>query len=209
MVDEPLEYEGFTPDQREGVLDALAERIERGACARCCGRCWRRTGRRTSGPMVCCRWPIGCHSATTSRPALPASGSSAAHALDEMPLLREQYVAGKVGFDQLMHALSYAQPDDDAELAELLPKLSCAQVQAIAQARRRVRARDHDEARAYRPALSAARPRGSRFTHLGVPARRGRRLHRRGPLPPGRSRRTRRRNRSVGTHRWAHGRRFA
>ncbi len=97
--------------------------------------------------MARCRWSSWLSYRYNLSPRTAGQWVKAAHALDEMPLLRAQYVAGNVGFEQLMHALSYAQPDDDAELADLLPGLSCAQTQAIAQARRKVRARDHDEAR--------------------------------------------------------------
>ncbi len=58
-------------------------------------------------------------------PRTAASGCAPPTRSTRCRLLRAQYVAGKVRFEQLMSALSYAQPGDDAVLAELLPGLSC------------------------------------------------------------------------------------
>ncbi len=157
MVDEPLDYEGFTPDQRQGVIDALAERLNavHAELLRAVLVADRLKDFRADGVLSMPGWLAYRYNLS---PRTAGQWVKAAHALDEMPLLREQYVAGKVSLEQLMHALSYAQPGDDAELAQLLPGLSCAQTQAIAQARRKVRARDHHEAR--RVARFCLRPDG-------------------------------------------------
>ena len=146
MVDEPLDYEGFTPDQRQGVMNALAERINalHAEMLRAVLAADRANDFQADGSLSMSNWLSYRYNLS---PRTAGQWVKAAHALDAMPLLRQQFIAGHVGFEQLMHALSYAQPDDDAELARLLPGLSCAQTQAIAQARRKVRARDHHEAR--------------------------------------------------------------
>jgi len=71
----------------------------------------------------------------------------AATKLEELPLIRERFVAGQLSFEQIRHALGFATPADDAHLAELLPSLSCAEIELMAKQRRRARSRDHDEAR--------------------------------------------------------------
>ncbi len=49
--------------------------------------------------------------------------------------------------EQLSHALSFAEPEDDERLAALLPGLSCFEVEVMAKQRRRLRRRDDDESR--------------------------------------------------------------
>ena len=70
----------------------------------------------------------------------------AAHAFTAMPLLEEQYAAGNVSFEQVVEALRFAQPDDDAALASLLPSLSLDEVEQMAKQRRRVRRSERDGA---------------------------------------------------------------
>jgi hypothetical protein len=70
----------------------------------------------------------------------------AAHALAVMPKLAAVYAAGRVSFDQLVMVLSFAKPEQDAELAELLPEIGAIATAAIAKQRRRVSARERDEA---------------------------------------------------------------
>src|SRR3546814_5391022 len=52
----------------------------------------------------------------------------AANALEDLPLIRARFVAGELSFEQVRHALIFAKPADDAELAELLPSLSCTEI---------------------------------------------------------------------------------
>ncbi len=114
MVDEPLDYEGFTPDQRQGVIDALAERLNavHGELLRAVLAADRLKDFRADGVLSMAEWLSYRYNLA---PRTARQWVRAAHALDEMPLLRAQYVAGNVGFEQLMSALSYAQPDDDAD----------------------------------------------------------------------------------------------
>src|SRR3546814_666314 len=71
----------------------------------------------------------------------------AANALEDLPLIRARFVAGELSFEQVRHALIFAKPADDAELAELLPSLSCTEIELLAKQRRRTRKSDHDESR--------------------------------------------------------------
>ncbi len=109
MVDEPLDYEGFTPDQREGVIDALAERLNavHGELLRAVLVADRPKDFRADGVLSMADWLAFRYNLA---PRTARQWVKAAHALDEMPLMRAQYVAGKVSFEQLMSALSYAHP---------------------------------------------------------------------------------------------------
>src|SRR3546814_11121687 len=71
----------------------------------------------------------------------------AASAFEDLPLIRARFVAGELSFEQVRHALTFAKPADDAELAELLPSLSCTEIELLAKQRRRTRKSDHDESR--------------------------------------------------------------
>src|SRR3546814_12077973 len=67
--------------------------------------------------------------------------------LEDLPLIRARFVAGELSFEQVRHALIFAKPADDAELAELLPSLSCTEIELLAKQRRRTRKSDHDASR--------------------------------------------------------------
>src|SRR3546814_274416 len=69
----------------------------------------------------------------------------AASAFEDLPLIRARFVAGELSFEQVRHALTFAKPADDAELAELLPSLSCTEIGRLAKQRRRTRKSYHDE----------------------------------------------------------------
>ena len=45
-----------------------------------------------------------------------------ASALEDLPLIRALFVAGDLSFEQVQHALTFAQPADDEHLAVLLPR---------------------------------------------------------------------------------------
>jgi hypothetical protein len=146
MVDEPIDYDDGTPDQRAAVLDVLLERAAalHAEILRVVAAADRCDDFEADGEHSMTDW-------LAYRYALPHPSARqwvrAAHALETMPLVQAQYAAGAIGFDQLVAALSFATPADDERLAELLPELSYAQVEAMAKARRRIKTRDHDEAR--------------------------------------------------------------
>src|SRR3546814_19558014 len=71
----------------------------------------------------------------------------AANALEDLPLIRARSVAGELSFEQVRHALIFAKPADDAELAELLPPLSCTEIEHQHQHRRATRNNDQAESR--------------------------------------------------------------
>lgn len=146
MPERELDYEACTPDQRQAVLDELAARSAAShaemlqvVAAAQEAEDHRGDGALSMGDWLSYRYNL---SARTARQWVRA-----ATALAEMPGLAECYAAGRVSFEALSHALSFATPDDDGWLAELLPSLSCFDIEVMARQRRRVRHRDHEEAR--------------------------------------------------------------
>jgi hypothetical protein len=139
------DFAACTPDQRESVLDGLAHRRSavHAELLRAIAAADRAEDYKADGMWSMADW-------LTYRYALPAPVArqwvKAAHALEDLPLLRAQYAAGNVSFDQVTQALSWAKPDDDATLAELLPTLGFAEVEAMAKRRRRLRRGDADDA---------------------------------------------------------------
>ena len=146
MADQPLDYEQCTPDEREVMLDRLltqrnvlldeALRVILAADAL--------DDHRADGSLSMADWLAYRYrvSRTTARQWVRA-----ATALEDLPLIRARFVAGDLSFEQVQHALTFAQPADDEHLAELLPSLSCAEIELLAKQRRRARRADHDEAR--------------------------------------------------------------
>ncbi|MGH9275747.1 MAG: hypothetical protein ACRDZU_13955 [Acidimicrobiales bacterium] len=146
MVDQPLEYERCTSDERQVVLDALAARrnalldeMFRVIVVADELRDFDADGSLTMRDWLAYRYNL---SARTARQWVRA-----ATALQDLPLVRERFAAGDISLEQLTLALSFARPADDARLAELLPALSCFEVEVMAKRHRRVRQDEHDEAR--------------------------------------------------------------
>lgn len=73
-----------------------------------------------------------------------------AHAFAVMPLIEARYATGDVSFEQVVEALRFAEPKDDAALARLLPTLSFAEIEQMAKQRRRIRRRERELARGER-----------------------------------------------------------
>ncbi|HYI61250.1 MAG TPA: DUF222 domain-containing protein [Acidimicrobiales bacterium] len=73
-----------------------------------------------------------------------------AHALEELPALREVFSSGVVSFDQVRPATRFATPATEGELADRLPGLSAAQVEVLARQHRPVKEAEVCEARARR-----------------------------------------------------------
>ena len=146
MADQPLDYEQCTPDEREVMLDRLltqrnvlldeALRVILAADAL--------DDYRADGSLSMADWlAYRCRvSRTTARQWVRA-----ATALEDLPLIRARFVAGDLSFEQVQHALTFAQPADDEHLAALLPALSCAEIELLAKQRRRAQRAEHDEAR--------------------------------------------------------------
>lgn len=146
MADQPLDYEQCTPDEREVMLDRLltqrnvlldeAFRVILAADAL--------DDHRADGALSLADWLA--YRCRVSRPTA-RQWVRAATALEDLPRIRARFVAGDLSFEQVRHALTFAQPADDEHLAELLPSLSCAEIELLATQRRRARRADHDEAR--------------------------------------------------------------
>ncbi len=146
MADQPLDYEQRTPDEREVLLDrlltqrnVLLDEALRVILAADALEDYRADGSLSMADWLAYRCNVSRHTA--------AQWVRAATRLEELPRIRERFVAGELSFEQLRHALVFATPADDAHLAELLPSLSCAEIELMAKQRRRARSRDHDEAR--------------------------------------------------------------
>ena len=146
MADLPLRYEQCTPDEREVVLDhLLAQRnVLLDEAFRVILAADALEDYRADGSLAMADWLAYRHqvSRTTARQWVRA-----ATALEDLPQIRARFVAGELSFDQLRHALAFAEPADDARLARLLPSLSCAEIEVMAIQRRRARRVEHDEAR--------------------------------------------------------------
>ena len=146
MADAPLDYEQCTPDEREVVLGALLRQREvlldeafRVILAANTLEDHRADGMLSMADWLAYRYRI---SRTTARQWVRAAAD-----LEDLPQVRARFVAGDLSFDQVRIALTFAQPEDDASLARLLPSLSCAEIEVMAIQRRRARQADHDEAR--------------------------------------------------------------
>lgn len=146
MADQPLDYEQCTPDEREVVLahllarrNALLDEAFRVILAADQLEDFRADGALTMADWLTYRCNV---SRTTA-----GQWVKAAAALEDLPRLRERFVAGDLSFEQLRLALTFARPADDDYLAGLLPSLSCADIEVLAKQRRRARRHEHDEAR--------------------------------------------------------------
>lgn len=64
----------------------------------------------------------------------------ATSALEALPRIRERFVAGHLSFEQVNLAISFAGPEDDEHLADLLPALRPLCGRPWPRGRRRVRA---------------------------------------------------------------------
>jgi hypothetical protein len=146
MADQPLDYEQCTPDEREVVLDrlltqrnVLLDEAFRVILAAEALEDHRADGALSMVDWLAYRCNVSRHTA--------GQWVRAAARLEHLPLIRARFVAGELSFEQVRHALVFAQPADDAHLAELLPSLSCAEIELMAKQRRRADRAAHDEAR--------------------------------------------------------------
>ena len=146
MADQPLDYEQCTPDEREVVLhhlltqrNVLLDEALRVILAADALDDYRADGSLSMADWLAYRYRV-------SRTAAQR-WVRAATALEDLPLIRARFVAGELSFEQVRHALTFAQPADDEHLAALLPSLSCAEIEVLATQRRRARRAAHDEAR--------------------------------------------------------------
>jgi hypothetical protein len=146
MPHQRLDYEQCTPDEREVLLhhllthrNALLDEALRVILAAGHLEDHRADGALTMADWLSYRYNVSRRTA--------GQWLRAATALEHLPRLREQFVAGHLSFEQLRHALTFATPEDDEHLAERLPALSCAQIEVLAKQRRRIRSREHEEAR--------------------------------------------------------------
>lgn len=146
MADQPLDYEQCTPDEREVVLDhllternVLLDEAFRVILAAGALEDFRADGAHSMADWLAYRCNVSRQTA--------GQWVRAAAALEDLPLIRKRFVTGELSFEQLRHALTFARPADDALLADLLPSLSCAEVEVMAKQRRRAPRREHDEAR--------------------------------------------------------------
>jgi Domain of unknown function (DUF222) len=146
MADQPLEYGHCTPDEREVLLDRLiAQRnVLLDEAFRVILAADTLDDHRADGALSMADWLAYRYrvSRTTARRWVRAAAT-----LEELPAIRARFVAGELSFEQLHHALSFATPADDTQLASLLPSLSCAEIEVMATQRRRARRTEHDEAR--------------------------------------------------------------
>jgi hypothetical protein len=146
MADQPLDYVQCTPDERQVVLDALAARrnalldeMFRVIVAADELRDFEADGSLSMRDSLVYRYNVSRQRA--------GQWVRAAAALEELPLVRARFAAGEISMEQLTLALSFAKPEDDERLADLLPGLSCFDVEVMAKRHRRLRQSDHDDAR--------------------------------------------------------------
>lgn len=146
MAREPLDYERCTPDEREVLLDRLL--AHRNALLDEALRLILVAGEledhQADGAHSMVDWLV--QRGNVSR-RTAARWVRAAAALEELPRIRARFAAGDLSFEQVHHALAFATAEDDAELAELLPTLSCAEIELMATQRRRADQGEHDRAR--------------------------------------------------------------
>jgi hypothetical protein len=145
-IDEPIDYSSCTPDQRERVLDALAARANavHAEMLRVIAATAAHDDFKADGALSMADWLAERYQLS---PATARQWARSAEALEAMPSLQAAYASGQIGFDTLVQGLRFAQPADDARVAELLPSLSFAQVEAMAKRRRRVRPAESEDAR--------------------------------------------------------------
>jgi hypothetical protein len=146
MADQPLRYEQCTPDEREVLLDHLLTQrnVLLDEAFRVILAANELEDYRADGALAMVDWLT--YRCNVSR-STAGQWVRAAVALEDLPRIRERFVAGHLRFEQLRLALTFAKPADDEHLAELLPSLSCAEVAMLAKQRRRARQSEHDEAR--------------------------------------------------------------
>ncbi len=146
MADQRLDYSQCTPDAREVVLHHLltARNALLDEAFRVILAADHLDDFRADGALSMADWLAD--RANVSR-ATAGAWVRAASALEALPRIRERFVAGELSFEQVRHAVAFAKPEDDEHLAELLPSLSCAQIEQYARQRRRARQAEHDEAR--------------------------------------------------------------
>lgn len=146
MAVQPLDYEQCTPDEREVMLDRLL--THRNALLdeafRVILAADHLEDHRADGALTMADWLT--YRCNVSR-STAGQWVRAASALEDLPRIRERFVAGDLSFEQLRLALTFAKPADDEDLASLLPSLSCAEIEVLAKQRRRARSKEHDEAR--------------------------------------------------------------
>jgi hypothetical protein len=140
-----IDFDGCTPDEREQLLDALHARqaalhVEQLRAIRAADEAgdWQVDGMHSMADWLAYRYRM---SHSTARATV-----AAARALETLPKTMAVYETGRISFDQLTAALSFAKPEDDAHLAVLLPELGAVSTSAMAKQRRRVAARERDEA---------------------------------------------------------------
>jgi hypothetical protein len=73
--------------------------------------------------------------------------AAAADALPELPAVRETLSEGRLSWEQLAAAVPFLSPDEDVDLAEDLPRMSVAEIEAEAKARRLRTTEDARDAR--------------------------------------------------------------
>lgn len=148
MIEDPHESgdRSPTPDQREQELDELTRRanalhaeVLRSALALDDGHHHVADGCRSMVEWLAYRYRLP-HS-------VARQWMKAARAFEEMPQLAEQYAAGNVSFEQIVQTLRFARPCDDSMLARLLPSLSYAEIEEMANQRRRLERKESDAAR--------------------------------------------------------------
>lgn len=146
MAQQPLDYEQCTPDERDVVLERLLthRNVLLDEAFRVILAAGHLEDHRADGALTMADWLA--YRCNVSR-STAGQWVRAASALEELPLIRERFVAGALSFEQVRLALSFAKPADDAQLAALLPALSCADIEDMAKQRRRARKNEHDEAR--------------------------------------------------------------
>lgn len=147
MPDHPqVDYAACTPDQREAALDGLAARSAalHAEMLRAIAAAESAEDHRSDGAITMADWLAYRYNLS---PRTARQWVRAARALTDMPRLCQAYAAGRISFEALSHALSFARPEEDAWLAELLPGLSCSDIEVMAKQRRRIRDEEHADAR--------------------------------------------------------------
>ena len=146
MTDQPLDYEACTPDERLVLLDGLAARrnalldeMFRVIVTADALRDFEADGSLAMSDWLAYRYNVSARRAR--------QWVRTATALEDRPLVRARFAAGEISMEQLTLALTFAKPEDDQHLADLLPGLSCFEVEVMAKQRRRIRRDEHDEAR--------------------------------------------------------------
>src|SRR3569832_1069031 len=113
MSIDAIDYDGCTPDARERLVDALhvqqaalhVEQLRAIKAADAAGD-WRADGVHSMADWLAYRHQMS--------PSTARTWVKAAAALDTLPQTMAGYEAGRISFDQLAAALSFAKPEDDA-----------------------------------------------------------------------------------------------